>query len=226
MRERNVNTRIKPALEDGNNRGRQGPAMWDRYLRDVRVMVVDDQDFVRQLMRHMLGVLGCKKIYDASDGEEAWDKLQSNPPDLLIVDWEMEPCNGLELVRRVRRDPASPDPFLPIIMVSAYSERARIVAARDSGINEFAMKPVSAKSLFSRLNAVIEHPRRFVQAGEYFGPDRRRRDKHVAHDRRGQVDGGEAAAQAQAATQAEMSQDDVNTFLNPCTAKPQKAANE
>ena len=158
--------------------------MWNTYLQSVRVLIADDQDFIRSLLRHILGVLGCKHITDAINGEDAWDIILTNPPDLLIVDWEMRPMNGIELVKKIRNDSASPDFFMPIIMITAHSERPRIIAARDTGINEFVMKPVSAKTLFSRLNAVIEHPRRFVRTGDYFGPDRRRKRVFVDFERR------------------------------------------
>ena len=59
-------------------------------------------------------------------------------------------------------------------MLTGFSERARILAARDSGINEYLLKPVSAKMLYSRIRAVIEQPRRLVKTKTYFGPDRRR----------------------------------------------------
>ena len=147
--------------------------MWDTYLKNVRVLIVDDQDFIRSLLRHILGVLGCKQITDAADGVTAWGIIQDTSPDLLIVDWEMSPMNGLELVQKVRHDPISPDKFLPIIMITAHSERPRIITARDSVVNEFVMKPVSAKTLFSRLNAVLEHPRLFLSTSEYFGTDPR-----------------------------------------------------
>jgi len=107
----------------------------------------------------------------------------------------------MELVKKIRNDSASPDRFMPIIMVAAHSERPRIIAARDAGINEFVMKPVSARTLFSRLNAVIEHPRRYVRAGEYFGPDRRRKWTFVDFERGDDTQ--------------EMSQDEINDFLNP-----------
>ena len=187
--------------------------MWDTYLKNVRVLIVDDQDFIRSLLRHILGVLGCKQITDAADGVTAWGIIQDTSPDLLIVDWEMSPMNGLELVQKVRHDPISPDKFLPIIMITAHSERPRIITARDSGVNEFVMKPVSAKTLFSRLNAVIEHPRRFIRTGEYFGPDRRRKRVFVDFERR---DGKkkEKVISPEDVNQ-QMSQDEINTMLNP-----------
>ncbi len=187
--------------------------MWDSYLSNVRVLIVDDQDFIRSLLRHILGVLGCTTISDAANGVAAWEIIRDNPPDLLIVDWEMEPMDGMELVRKIRNDDASPDRFMPIIMITAHSERPRIIEARDVGINEFVMKPVSARTLFSRLNAVIEHPRRFVRAGEYFGPDRRRKRTFVDFERRDNKK-KEKVVDAADVTQ-EMSQDEINEFLNP-----------
>ena len=187
--------------------------MWDSYLRNVRVLIVDDQDFIRSLLRHILGVLGCTSITDAINVEAAWDIIRDNPPDLLIVDWEMEPMDGIELVNKIRNNDASRDRFMPIIMITAHSERPRIIAARDAGINEFVMKLVSARTLFSRLNAVIEHPRRFVRAGEYFGPDRRRKRTLVDFERR---DAKKKPRETNAADDTqEMSQDEINEFLNP-----------
>ena len=104
---------------------------------------------------HILGVLGCSHITDVPDGLSAWEVIQDSPPDLLIVDWEMQPMDGIELVKKVRNDPHSPDRFMPIVMLTAHSERPRIITARDSGVNEFVMKPISAKTLFSRLNAAL-----------------------------------------------------------------------
>ena len=188
-------------------------AMWDSYLRNVRVLIVDDQDFIRSLLHHILGVLGCTHITDCIDGVSAWECIRENPPDLLIVDWEMAPMDGIELVQKVRADPASPDKFMPIIMITAHSERPRIIAARDCGVNEFVMKPVSAKTLFSRLNAVIEHPRRFVRTDEYFGPDRRRKRVFVDFERRDTKKKEEVISPEDATQQ--MDQDEINTMLNP-----------
>ncbi len=187
--------------------------MWNSYLNSVRVLIVDDQDFIRSLLRHILGVLGCTHITDVADGEAAWEVIQDSAPDLLIVDWEMQPMDGIELVKKIRNDAHSPDRFMPIVMLTAHSERPRIIAARDVGVNEFVMKPISAKTLFSRLNAVIEHPRRFVRTGEYFGPDRRRKRVFVDFERRDTKKKEEVMDAAEA--DKEMSQDEINTMLNP-----------
>jgi two-component system chemotaxis response regulator CheY len=154
------------------------------YLEDVKILIVDDQDFIRSLLRQMLGVLGAQHIYDAIDGEEAWDKMSIQKPDLLIVDWEMKPMDGVTFTKMVRNNADSPNPYVPIIMMTGHSEMDHVAMARDAGIHEYVTKPVSPKALFSRITNVIEHPRKFVRSGSYFGPDRRRRVLHVEEERR------------------------------------------
>jgi len=160
---------------------------WRNYLKDVKVLVVDDQEFLRLLLRHTLKVLGCRHISEASNVETAWDMILTDKPDLLILDWEIDwgqGIDGIELAKMVRQSENSPDQYMPIIMLSAHSERQRITTARDAGITEFVTKPISANTLFSRLNEVILHPRRFIRTDNFFGPDRRRKDMTVDFERR------------------------------------------
>jgi len=182
------------------------------YLADVSILVADDQEFILSLVREMLRVLGAEKIYDAYDGDEAWDILGTQQIDLMLIDWYMKPVDGIALTHRVRNDKESPNPYLPIIMMSGYSERARIIKARDSGINEFVVKPLSAKALFGRIVNVIEHPRQFVRTENFFGPDRRRRNQEVEDDRRGK---GDKDKKPDMPMNKEMSQSEVDAFLNP-----------
>ena len=102
--------------------------------------------------------------------------LQTWPVDIVIVDWEMSPVNGIELTRNIRKMKDSYISFLPVIMLTAHSEKSRIIEARDSGVNEYVVKPLSALSLFKKIQSVIEDPRPFIQNKSYFGPDRRRKD--------------------------------------------------
>ena len=98
----------------------------------------------------------------------------------------MEPIDGIEMIKSIRSSNDDHLRYVPIIMLTGYSERARILAARDSGINEYLLKPVSAKMLYSRIRAVIEQPRRFVKTNSYFGPDRRRGEQDFdGPDKRG-----------------------------------------
>ena len=154
--------------------------MEEARLQRLSVLIVDDNQNMRELIRAILQALGAVNIFEGRDGEHAISKVRDFNIDLIITDWVMEPTDGLHLVKWVRTSPDSPDNFLPIIMVTGHTEKARITNARDAGINEFMAKPVSAKALYRRVVSVIEHPRQFVRTKNYFGPDRRRKNEPFA----------------------------------------------
>ena len=159
--------------------------MADKYLKDVKFLIVDDNAFMRAIIRRVLSALHAEQVREAEDGEDALDIMRTFVPDIIILDWEMKPMDGIEFTRKVRLSKDSPNVFTPIIMVSAHSELDSIITARDTGVNEFVVKPISAKSLFDRIQAVIERPRPFVRLESYFGPDRRRKTvEHGGEERR------------------------------------------
>ena len=95
--------------------------------------------------------------------------------DLIITNWQISPVDGPMLIRWIRRSKESPDRFVPVVMLTVYGDAAMIKRGRDLGATEFLIKPFSVQSLCDRLVSIIERPRQFVLASEYFGPDRRRR---------------------------------------------------
>ena len=137
--------------------------------------------------------------------------------DLILTDWQMQPLSGIELTKRIRTSPDSTNVFVPIIMITAFHEREHVFKARDAGVTEYVVKPISPKSLFSRIDAVIERPRQFVRVGEFFGPDRRRQKKGYSGDeRRGQDKPDEKNPSPDTAGKpSEMGQDEINTTFNP-----------
>ncbi len=187
--------------------------MANKYLEDVKFLIVDDNAFMRTIIRRVLSALHAEQVREASDGEDALQIMQTFAADIIILDWEMKPMDGLEFTRKVRLSRDSPNVFTPIVMVSGHSERGRVLAARDAGVNEFVVKPISAKSLFDRIQAVIDRPRPFVRLKSYFGPDRRR--KTVGR-------GGEERRVAKPAMvpapDHPMRQSEVNVLFNPDSA--------
>ncbi len=137
--------------------------------------MIDDNPAMRTILRNILKELQVETIREANDGAEALGLLKDLYFDIVITDWNMQPMNGLQFVRSIRLSKESPNRYIPIIMVTAYSELGQVVTARDAGITEFLAKPVSARSLFSRIKSVIENHRQFVRSQNFFGPDRRRR---------------------------------------------------
>ena len=151
----------------------------------LKVLVVDDNQHMRKLVVAILQAFGVLQIVEAGDGTRAWTMLRETNPDVVILDWMMEELSGIDLVKMVRTSPQTPNPFVPIIMLTGYTQLDHVRQARDAGVNEFIAKPVSVKTMMSRLSAVIEHPRPFVRTNGYFGPCRRRRvEEHTGEERR------------------------------------------
>jgi two-component system chemotaxis response regulator CheY len=151
----------------------------------LKILVVDDNAHMRKLVVTILQAFGVIHIHEASSGESAWDSIREHNPDIIILDWVMEGMSGIEFMRMVRMNSASPNPFVPTIMLTGHTSLEHVRQARDCGINEFIAKPVSVKTMMTRLGAVIEHPRPFVRTAVYFGPCRRRRqDEHRGPERR------------------------------------------
>lgn len=144
-------------------------------LDKARILIVDDMKPMLSLCKTVLGIFGFKEIYVADSGEEGFDLLCRHDPDIVITDWIMEPMDGLEFTKKIRRNPMSPNPYVPVIMMTGFSSRLRVEAARDAGVTEFLVKPFTSKDLYARVSQIIEKPRQFVDAGTFFGPDRRRK---------------------------------------------------
>jgi CheY-like chemotaxis protein len=138
------------------------------------VLVVDDNQYMRKMIRNLLVNCGVKDIYEAGDGITALDTIRTVGPDVVILDWEMPLLNGAELVRIVRSPGVFPMPDIPIIMLSGYGERWRVLEAARLGINEYLIKPVSAKAIYDRLFSITLQPRPTVRLGDYYGPEPRK----------------------------------------------------
>jgi two-component system chemotaxis response regulator CheY len=141
----------------------------------LRVLIVEDNQHMRSLLRTLLNSVGIREIHEAGNGAVALEVLREKPCDLVLSDLAMKPMDGIDFTREIRRSAHSANPFVPIIMITGHTERHRVEAARDVGVTEFLAKPITAQSLFSRIAQIVEHPRPFVRCATYFGPDRRRK---------------------------------------------------
>jgi len=187
--------------------------MADAYLTHVKFLIVEDNKFMQTVVRRVLSTLGAEDIQECADGADALKIMKTFPADIIITDWAMEPIDGIELTRSIRTASDSPNPYIPIIMLTAYSEMNRIVEARDAGVNEFVIKPISVNTLFSRIQAVIDKPRSFIRINNFFGPDRRRKDMPFkVQERRSQKT---TLPENVASDEPVMNQDDINTLMNP-----------
>ncbi|MDB2682678.1 response regulator [Alphaproteobacteria bacterium] len=143
-------------------------------FKDLSVLIVEDNAPVRDITASILQTFGCKKIYTARNGEEGFVEFCIHSPDLVITDWMMHPLDGFDMAELMRTHSESPNPYAPVILMTAFTQHSKILRARDVGVTEIMVKPFSARDLYKRLVQVIEKPRRFVKSDNFFGPDRRR----------------------------------------------------
>ncbi|WP_026172601.1 response regulator [Asticcacaulis benevestitus] len=141
----------------------------------VMVLVVDDNHYMRVIVGTMLRSIGITQIREASDGIDALEIVRDWRPDVIILDLMMEQLDGIEFTKLVRRGTDSPNPYVPIIMMTGHTDRRRVIEARDAGVNEFVAKPLTARALIDRMRSVINNERGWVKSANYVGPDRRRR---------------------------------------------------
>lgn len=141
----------------------------------LSILIVDASPAMLELIRSVLFTFGVRNIYTATTLAQGFKVFCDKNPDLVIVDWLEEPDNGTKLTQKIRTHARSPNPFVPVIMMTGFSQKKRVIMARDSGITEFLAKPFTALKLYERIEQIIEKPRQFVKATEYFGPDRRRK---------------------------------------------------
>jgi YesN/AraC family two-component response regulator len=149
------------------------PVLQARQFAMTKVLVVDDEHYMRKVVRTLLMSIGVRTVYEAADAVSGLDLIRTMSPHIVIVDWEMPGLDGRGFVRMVRSPETFPYPDIPIIMLTGHSERSRVIEAMQSGVHEFLLKPVSSKALADRLTAVLNNPRKLVRKGDYYGPEPR-----------------------------------------------------
>lgn len=140
---------------------------------DIHVLVVDDSKQMRFLVRCLLRAGDITNVSEAETAAEAFAVMRDRQTDLVIVDWMMQPMDGLAFTRMVRWEPDSPNPYVPLLMLTAHTEASRVAAARDAGVTGFIKKPISTRLLFDRVSSALTDTRSFVRSEDFFGPDRR-----------------------------------------------------
>lgn len=142
---------------------------------NITVLVVEDNQPMLEITKSLLTTFGVGEVLTARDGDQGFKVYLEHNPDIVLADWMMKPTDGISLTRRIRNEKKSPNPYVPVILMTGFSEKRRVLQARDAGVTEFLVKPFMARDLYKRICQVIERPRQFVKSEDFFGPDRRRK---------------------------------------------------
>jgi CheY-like chemotaxis protein len=147
-------------------------------LKRMKVLIVDPNAFMRGVVVDSLRRVAVTNtnINSNANAAEAFMAGRTFKPDLIFVDWDAGRMSGLEFSREIRRNTTGIARETPIILLAGTIDHDQLTSARQHGINEFLLKPVSANAVLSRMEEVVLRPRRFIDSRNYAGPCRRRKE--------------------------------------------------
>ena len=117
-----------------------------------RVLIVEDEPAIRDMVAFALRKAGMEAVH-AADARSAQTAIGDKVPDLILLDWMLPGMTGIDLARRLRRDDLTRD--IPIIMLTARGEETDRVNGLDAGVDDYVVKPFSARELVARIRAVL-----------------------------------------------------------------------
>lgn len=117
-----------------------------------RILIVEDEPAIRDMVAFALKKAGLDAVH-ASDARAAQNAIMDKVPDLILLDWMLPGQSGLDLARRLRRDELTKE--VPIIMLTARGEENDRVSGLESGVDDYVVKPFSARELVARIKAVM-----------------------------------------------------------------------
>ena len=128
----------------------------------MKVLIIDDNALVRELAKSILNAAWPVDARECADGRAGAAELGWRP-DLILVDYEMRPMNGLEFTRLLREGGRGADPRTPVIMMTGHADREHVLAARRAGVDGFVVKPLTIRAVLERVQAVLARPRDMVR---------------------------------------------------------------
>ena len=117
------------------------------------ILVVDDYATMVRIIRNLLKQIGFENVDDASNGEQALEKIRAKNYGLIFSDWNMEPMSGIDLLHKLRNDPATAS--IPFIMVTSESKTDNVMTARKAGVSSYLVKPFNAGQLKAKIDQAM-----------------------------------------------------------------------
>ena len=177
------------------------------------VLIVDDNERYLEMLFQILTGFGIKTIHACKAAGEARSVVETTRLNLILVDMVLGPEDGCDWVRWLRRSEIEGNVHAPVIMVSAHSAARQVAKPRDCGANFMVAKPLVPAVLLERLLWVARSSRKFVESGNYVGPDRRFK---VVQLPQGVTDRRRGAAPPEIKTSAaSMSQAEIDALFQP-----------
>lgn len=127
-----------------------------------KIIIADDMQMMRRLLKTALFKAGFQDIAEAVNGEELLQKLDETPYDIIICDWEMPKMSGIDALRHIRSSDNHKN--IPFVMVTAVAEAAQVKRAIDAGISDYVIKPIKPEAFAQKVKKILANPELPVQA--------------------------------------------------------------
>ncbi len=121
---------------------------------NMKILVVDDMSTMRRITKNFLKQLGFNNVEEAENGQEALNKLRTDTYGFVVSDWNMPVMTGIEMLRAIRADDKLKP--IPVLMVTAESQKENIVEAAQAGVNNYVVKPFTAETLQDKINKIFK----------------------------------------------------------------------
>ena len=121
---------------------------------DMKILIVDDFSTMRRIIKNILRQLGFSNVQEADDGTTALEKLQQEPFEFVILDWNMPKMTGIELLRTIRAD--SSLKHIRVLMVTAEAQKENVVEAVQAGVNNYIVKPFTADTMKDKIERIFK----------------------------------------------------------------------
>src|SRR3989339_1004782 len=119
--------------------------------KDKKILVVDDDYAVVKMVSGLIETIGCHAV-TACDGEEALDKISTEKPDIIIVDWQMPRMDGWEFCRKIRNNKETAK--IPVIMLTAKNDPEDEIIGLEAGVDDYITKPFNTDVFLARIKAI------------------------------------------------------------------------
>lgn len=123
--------------------------------KNMPVLVVDDFNTMRKIVRNGLKQIGFTNVTEAEDGAKALEKLSAGEFKLIISDWNMPNMMGIDLLKAVRADEKLKE--LPFLMITAEGKKENVLEAAKAGVSNYIVKPFTAEALQEKLEAIYKN---------------------------------------------------------------------
>ncbi len=136
----------------------------ERYdLRSLKILVIDDEPAMLEVIKGILTRCGVGEVKTSSDAAMAFEQMRYSVPDIIFVDWEMEPLDGGDFLRLVRSDNRFENRPIGLFVITGFPEEWRVNQAIRAGADDFIAKPVSTNGVKAKLFRYIDRKREDLQ---------------------------------------------------------------